>query len=208
MTTSEIARLFRARRSGRYKGRPSWQAKCPCHRDRMASLSITEPEPGRTKVKCFAGCDEIDVLANIGLTIGDLYAEKRGIPPSPAPDWIENDGPVWFEGPVSAMAMAVICAVLLAVPERDRGPLMGVWDKSKGPIPDPDSLVSGRWDYRPPDDYVVNPMLRNSVLQGELKRAIISWYRLRANDRREAEVQRIIAEYGIEELWDCLPKPV
>jgi hypothetical protein len=75
MTAAEIARRFKSRRSGSYKGRPCWQAKCPCHRDRLASLSITEPELGRSRVNCFAGCDTVGVLAAVGLTVGDLYAD-------------------------------------------------------------------------------------------------------------------------------------
>ena len=71
MTTAQLVRLFHARRSGTYKGRPAYQAKCPVHRDRMPSLSITEPEKGRSKVHCHAACDDLDVLASKGLTLGD-----------------------------------------------------------------------------------------------------------------------------------------
>ena len=81
VTTSQIARLFHARRSGTYKGRYAYAAKCPCHRDRMPSLSITEPEKGRSKVHCHAACDDLDVLASKGLTLGDLYADKRTMTP-------------------------------------------------------------------------------------------------------------------------------
>lgn len=82
MTTAQIAKLFRARRSGTYKGRYAYQAKCPCHRDRMPSLSITEPAKGRSRVHCHAACDDLDVLASKGLTLGDLYADKRTMTPA------------------------------------------------------------------------------------------------------------------------------
>ena len=82
MTTKELARLFHARRSGTYKGRYAYQAKCSVHRDRMPSLSITEPEKGRSKVNCFAGCPIEDLLASKGLTLGDLYADKRTMTPA------------------------------------------------------------------------------------------------------------------------------
>ena len=81
MTTSQLAKLFHARRSGTYKGRYAYQAKCPVHRDRMPSLSITEPEKGRSRVNCHAGCDHLDILASKGLTLGDLYADKRTMTP-------------------------------------------------------------------------------------------------------------------------------
>ena len=81
MTTSQIARLFHARRSGTYKGRYAYQGKCCCHDDRQASLSVTEPEKGRSKVNCFAGCPIEDLLGAKGLTLGDLYADKRTMTP-------------------------------------------------------------------------------------------------------------------------------
>jgi hypothetical protein len=73
MTTSQIARLFHARRAGRGK----WQAKCPAHEDRMPSLSITEGREGRTVINCHAGCELGDILASVGLRMTDLFAASR-----------------------------------------------------------------------------------------------------------------------------------
>ncbi len=91
MTTSQLAKLFHARRSGTYKGRYAYQAKCPVHRDRMPSLSITEPEKGRSKVNCFAGCPIEDLLASKGLTLGDLYSDKRTMTPEIRRQMAEED---------------------------------------------------------------------------------------------------------------------
>ena len=72
MTSQQIARLFKARRSGKGK----WQAKCPAHRDRTASLEIKEGRKrGTTIVGCYAGCAKADVLAAVGLTLRDLFAD-------------------------------------------------------------------------------------------------------------------------------------
>jgi putative DNA primase/helicase len=39
-------------------------ARCPCHDDRLPSLSLRDgDEPGRVLVHCFAGCDRRDILA-------------------------------------------------------------------------------------------------------------------------------------------------
>ena len=39
-------------------------ARCPCHDDRLPSLSLSDgDEPGRVLVHCFAGCDRRDILA-------------------------------------------------------------------------------------------------------------------------------------------------
>jgi putative DNA primase/helicase len=38
-------------------------ARCPCHDDRLPSLSLSDgDEPGRILVHCFAGCDHRDIL--------------------------------------------------------------------------------------------------------------------------------------------------
>jgi putative DNA primase/helicase len=39
-------------------------ARCPCHDDRLPSLSLSDgDEPGRVLVHCFAGCDRRNILA-------------------------------------------------------------------------------------------------------------------------------------------------
>jgi AAA domain len=53
-------------------------AQCPSHKDRKASLSLTQIE-GSVLVCCHANCATIDVLAALGLTLADLYDNRRGI---------------------------------------------------------------------------------------------------------------------------------
>lgn len=53
-------------------GPGQWQAKCPAHEDRQASLSIGGGADGRTLVHCHAGCAAEDVLASVGLAMADL----------------------------------------------------------------------------------------------------------------------------------------
>jgi hypothetical protein len=60
-----------------------WQAKCPCHDDRRASLSIGSGDRGAV-LKCFAGCRTEQVVAELGLTMADLFDDPGGggaIPP-------------------------------------------------------------------------------------------------------------------------------
>lgn len=54
-----------------------WSARCPAHEDRAPSLSLRQIE-GQALVHCHAGCATADVLAALGLTLGDLYDEPRG----------------------------------------------------------------------------------------------------------------------------------
>jgi P4 family phage/plasmid primase-like protien len=53
----------------------SWKALCPAHKDSNASLSITEGKDGKTLLNCLAGCDYRAVLAAVGLSPKDLFAE-------------------------------------------------------------------------------------------------------------------------------------
>ena len=74
MTPDTIARSLRARKVGRGK----WMGKCPAHQDRMASLSVTDMGDGRTRLHCFAGCSQADVLASAGLQWKDLRRDFYG----------------------------------------------------------------------------------------------------------------------------------
>lgn len=53
------------------------QAQCPAHDDTSPSLSITRID-GSALVHCHAGCETVDVLAAVGLTMADLYDDRRG----------------------------------------------------------------------------------------------------------------------------------
>ena len=53
-----------------------YQCKCPAHRDRKASLSVTDAKD-KVLIKCFAGCDTSDILAAVGLDKSDLFYGNR-----------------------------------------------------------------------------------------------------------------------------------
>lgn len=77
MTANAIADLLHARRAGPGK----WQAKCPAHDDRIASLSIAEGEDRRVLLKCHAGCTVEEIVERVGLTMADLFPPKDHITP-------------------------------------------------------------------------------------------------------------------------------
>lgn len=91
MNTRQIANLFRARRSGSWKGKPSFMCKCPSHDDRMASLSITEGADGKTFLHCFRGCTVEEILRAKGLRMGDLFAESRTVTPIMRGRWADEE---------------------------------------------------------------------------------------------------------------------
>jgi hypothetical protein len=64
--------------------RGGYKARCPSHVDFAPSLSIAGAEDGRVLVHCFAGCDTKNVVAELGLTMKDLFrvtgtGKKRGL---------------------------------------------------------------------------------------------------------------------------------
>ena len=73
-----VARFHGARQIGEGKA----TAPCPAHEDSSPSLSISRGTDGRTVLHCHAGCTTADVLAAVGLTERDLFADER---PAPAP---------------------------------------------------------------------------------------------------------------------------
>lgn len=66
-----LSRLDGVRKTGN-----GWHARCPAHEDRSPSLSVAEGDGGRVLVHCFAGCPVGDVLAAVGLSLTDLFAER------------------------------------------------------------------------------------------------------------------------------------
>ncbi len=57
-------------------GPGTWRARCPAHESKSLTLSVREGDQGRALVHCFAGCDIAEVVAAVGLTISDLFAER------------------------------------------------------------------------------------------------------------------------------------
>lgn len=54
----------------------SWMARCPAHNGDGSSMAITHVEDGRILIHCFAHkCEAGDILAAIGMSVGDLFPE-------------------------------------------------------------------------------------------------------------------------------------
>ncbi|HWB35959.1 MAG TPA: AAA family ATPase [Rugosimonospora sp.] len=54
-----------------------WTARCPAHNDRNPSLGV-RAVPGRALVYCHAGCETADIMAALGMTLADLFDDRRG----------------------------------------------------------------------------------------------------------------------------------
>lgn len=70
MTAGEFAAILDARkiRDGQ------WVAVCPSHPDKNPSLKITDAGD-KTLIRCFAGCDNADILRAAGLVWVDLFPD-------------------------------------------------------------------------------------------------------------------------------------
>ncbi|MEW8001048.1 MAG: hypothetical protein AB2777_21160 [Candidatus Thiodiazotropha endolucinida] len=53
-----------------------WMARCPSHKDKTPSLSISLRGES-IALYCHAGCSTEDVLDSIGLTFSDLYGKEK-----------------------------------------------------------------------------------------------------------------------------------
>ena len=54
----------------------AYNVKCPCHRDKQPSLTISESESGNILFHDHAGCKTVDILSAIGLSMNDISGEK------------------------------------------------------------------------------------------------------------------------------------
>lgn len=51
-----------------------WEAECPAHEDRKASLSISRGDDGRVLLHCHATCNKLEVLRALGIGLNDLFS--------------------------------------------------------------------------------------------------------------------------------------
>jgi len=84
MQLSEIITRFEGAKPN---GKDSFQAKCPSHEDKHASLTISE-QNGKILMHCHAGCDVDSICRAIGIAQSDLFTE----PLEPSPQWGQGCG--------------------------------------------------------------------------------------------------------------------
>lgn len=76
---------FLSRLEGVRGNSPKWKAQCPAHHDANASLSIGCNPDGKILLRCFAGCDNADIVKALGLTFADLSGDNGATKAAPAP---------------------------------------------------------------------------------------------------------------------------
>lgn len=75
MTPAEVVL---AKLEGVRKTSNGWEALCPVHDDRRASLSVAVGDDERALLDCKVGCAAESVVEAIGLTMQDLFAPRNG----------------------------------------------------------------------------------------------------------------------------------
>lgn len=76
ITAATPSQLLLPRLEGVITTGKGWRARCPAHGGKSASLAITEGYNGTLLLHCFACCQVHEVLAAVGLQIGDLFVRK------------------------------------------------------------------------------------------------------------------------------------
>jgi DNA primase len=69
-----LSRLAKVKATGVFK----WAACCPAHEDKNPSLVIRQLDDGRILLHCFGGCEALDVVEALGLSMTDLFPERLG----------------------------------------------------------------------------------------------------------------------------------
>src|SRR5699024_10505913 len=64
----EHGKVIKEDRSGR-----AAQAQCPAHADNSPSLRVSVGNSVGAVINCYAGCDRLDILSALGLTMADLF---------------------------------------------------------------------------------------------------------------------------------------
>lgn len=77
MTATELLERLECVRS---RGPGKWSARCPGHKDKTPSLTITEGERGLL-LKCFSGCGLQGICEACGVTIRDLFYDSLSSDP-------------------------------------------------------------------------------------------------------------------------------
>jgi hypothetical protein len=69
----------------------SWMSRCPAHNGDGRSLAVSVKEEGTILIHCFAyGCEAGDILAAVGMSVGDLFPEP--IPEHRRPKLVRTHG--------------------------------------------------------------------------------------------------------------------
>lgn len=80
LTERPIDRVLARLESANKRGADQYDARCPGHEDRNASLSVTIGDDGRVLLKCHAGCETSHVVETMGLKLSDLFPPKDEAP--------------------------------------------------------------------------------------------------------------------------------
>lgn len=79
-------------------GSDRWKACCPAHDDKSPSLSITETSDGTVLLKCWVGCDALEITQAIGLELRDLFPGEKRERSGPSPAAVRHERAIYLIG--------------------------------------------------------------------------------------------------------------
>ncbi len=96
-----IQRLQKVKKTGEHR----WQALCPAHHDKQASLSVTVGKSQPIVLCCHAGCSTEEICAALGLKSSDLCEDRVELPPVRADkgkivatyDYLDEEGKLLYQ---------------------------------------------------------------------------------------------------------------
>lgn len=163
----------------------SWQAQCPAHFDRQASLSVGLGNDGRILLKCFAGCDTAAIVEKIGLKLSDLFNDNgnghRAAQSNPSPS-------------TGAMRRKPVTVAELAHHKRLPESLLRDTFKMT------DSSDGVKVPYLNPDDSTFRERLRSALKAGDGSRWLAGAYGLHLLDKARLAGYVIFVE-GESDTW-------
>jgi hypothetical protein len=89
-----------AKLDGLKKSGDGWIARCPCHDDHNPSLSLTVTADGKVLAKCHAGCDQQQLVDELGLRSDTRDSDDEWTPRGPAIavyDYRDESGALLFQ---------------------------------------------------------------------------------------------------------------
>lgn len=75
-TESPAAKLLPRLDKVKETGRGQYLACCPAHDDKNPSLTIKEAADGTLLIKCWAGCEALEIVHATGLELRDLFPQR------------------------------------------------------------------------------------------------------------------------------------
>ena len=189
LKVEDLAKLIHGRRVGRR----AWRGQCPVHRGN--SLEVKQGKSS-VVIKCWGGCDTADVLAALGLSWADVLGERRQISPE-LRERLKEERLLEYWLAKRKEALVAFADTRPKIP-------ISLWGDAK----DVDEFIQRGGDYRKVLASIGDwwgaedvPGYAKMTRRIEFIRDKLQPGRKAAREKKE-KLDRFIAKYGWDRLWD------